>query len=290
MDRVTSDYLASMEAFHNFFEMLHDAMLVSLPRALLSKTGAFVWRGYRVDDYRELAQSQYYCLVRAWTGTDPNVLLFTESYLHKGRYHFPFERSFDLVSTGFLQLDKAEQKSRLVEFVSGAATDALDWQKSSERVQVVPPELLKGKRCGRNPKDSVTRYDRVAREPANVYKAQDTLFRMLGESIQSVLAQERVVLRPNSQWRNWDFRGYRMRLHPPEGSKPGGPIPYRWVIYYDIPSVIFLQHYDGQTVERIASLELKRTSFFDLEGDEQFEVIRSFAQEGLRTIGVGPLH
>jgi len=66
MNELTYKYLDGMQAINHFFEMLYTAIQDVMvkredkPKALISKSGAWVWRSYRIDDYGELARGQYY--------------------------------------------------------------------------------------------------------------------------------------------------------------------------------------------------------------------------------------
>ncbi len=52
----TDLYLQGMDSLNDFFEMLYSAMRTVMPEARISTTGAFVWRGYRIDEYEGLSQ------------------------------------------------------------------------------------------------------------------------------------------------------------------------------------------------------------------------------------------
>ena len=61
MYEVTSKYVVGMQAVNNYYEMLYQALSSSLPSAWLAQSGAYVWRGYRIIKYQDLAGGQYYC-------------------------------------------------------------------------------------------------------------------------------------------------------------------------------------------------------------------------------------
>lgn len=284
MSEITATYLEAMQAFNDFFEMLYYVMCEVLLEAKLSKTGAFVWRGYRIDEYRELAKRQYYCLVYP---NSPEILIFEESYkdVQKSgdeRYQYPFRLYLNLSKCSFFVLDKVEQKELLAGFIRFAAQAALTWQQSEGRRAVVPSEFLHGFETPRNPREPAVRINQVPSAYVKSLPLQTQLLEMLAAAIKEVIPElpqpfsQGVDLRPNAQWRNWHFRGYRMKILTVDGSRPAGPTPYLWRIYHEHPSTISVLGYDGEVTDEIERFDLKKGSFFDAEKSEQFEMIKSF--------------
>jgi hypothetical protein len=57
----TETYIRGMEAINNFYVMLYQAMKSAMPTAQVSKTGAYVWRGYQINAFEGLAPNLYFC-------------------------------------------------------------------------------------------------------------------------------------------------------------------------------------------------------------------------------------
>ena len=57
----TEIYVRGMQAINNFYAMLYQALKGAMPTAQISKNGAYVWRGYQIYDFEDLAPNIYYC-------------------------------------------------------------------------------------------------------------------------------------------------------------------------------------------------------------------------------------
>ena len=203
MTTKTEAYIRGMEAINNFYNMLYAAMLESMPGARIIANGAYVWRGYQIDHFEDLAQGQYFCEI--YPG-DPDIflrqngtinsfscreLVFQEDYndrhykpvdqreiLHcikTGDQYYPFRVSFDLYRSRFFLLNNAEQYGMLKNFVAYAAKQALIWNRSYSRKLVTNPKFLNGINIKGQ---TATRgsFEKVNIEFLDVWKMQDGLF------------------------------------------------------------------------------------------------------------------
>src|SRR5687767_6777812 len=117
----TETYMRGMNDINSFYSMLYTAMRTSMPDAQISQSGAYVWRGYRIDAFRNLAQGQYYCQIYP---DQPGILMLQEGYLdasHRGgekekklgikagHYYYPFTETIDLRRTRFFEFKQDEQ-------------------------------------------------------------------------------------------------------------------------------------------------------------------------------------
>lgn len=168
MGNKTELYLNGMRSFDNFFEMLYTAMSEAMPGALLSNNGAFIWRGYRIDSYKDLAFGQYYCHIYLPYGehfpqneliTKVQTLIFQEGYneyrkpsiprdnefgINSGDYYYPFSLKLHLYPARFFLMSTVEQYTFLFNFIDYASRQALTWQKSAARASVTSSERLTG--------------------------------------------------------------------------------------------------------------------------------------------------
>jgi hypothetical protein len=285
MARVPASYVSGMKAFSAFFEMLYDCLQELLPTAVLSKSGAYVWRGYRIDAYETLAKCHYYFLV--YCG-DPKHLILEEAYWDsRHRYCRPFMLRLNLQDSRLFLLDMAEQRAFLSEFIRRAAQQALIWQESSGRATVVTPDRLEGREIASNPRSEPPEPRQIGEDYLVSTPLQNRLFGMLKDAVSDAAADlpglsHGVDFKFNASWYNWDFRGQAMKAFASDGFLPEGPYPFRWNIYYDTPAVITLESYDGKRTERIDHLDLQNSGFFDLEEAEQREALKRFA---LRALG-----
>ena len=155
----TSIYTNSAKAFNNFFSMLHLAMLESMPGVDISGSGAWVWRGYRIDSYQKLAKGLFYCQIYT---EKPNILIFQEVYrypqyrpieprdkeyeIKDGDYYHPFRLTLDLYKSRFFTFTEREQYEVLRNFISYASSQSLVWQNSEARArpEITSSEFLYG--------------------------------------------------------------------------------------------------------------------------------------------------
>lgn len=272
MSEKTDSYLQGMEAVNNFYAMLYSAMLEGMEGVLLSKSGAYVWRGFRIDKYQELAYGRYYCLVypgdpdifQLKVGSGKNIscnaftcreLVFEESYndphhkpfddretkhcIKAGNYYYPFKVSLDLYRSRFFLLDVNEQLAMLKNFVSMAAQQAIIWQRSEARPRVTNLKYLNGKKQRRSPMKNRPPFRKIGVEFLDVWKLHNNLFSKLtsviGDMGSNIVEKPILYLRPNANINNYNFRGYRLKF---DGLFPGKKSDYRWEIHYETPEVL----------------------------------------------------
>ena len=136
MKNLTSaQYKEGIESFNNFIKMLEESLRNVLPGVELRCESAFAWRGYQIQKYPGLKDSQYYCQI--YIGT-PNVLTFFEYYEMS---HKPFRAEFNLMTHGFFTLSYEAQKEMLVGFIRKATNEAIKWNESQKRQEIVPDRL-----------------------------------------------------------------------------------------------------------------------------------------------------
>lgn len=295
MSERTELYLSGMRAVNNFFEMLYTAMLEAMPGALFSTTGCMWWRGYRIDAFKNLANAQYYCQI--YTDT-PNSLLFKESYKDIGRkptnakdieygviqgsYFYPFHLELNLYKVHFFHLDIVEQDQLIRNFINYASEQATIWQESEFRTKTTNPKRLSGTKISRNPRADVKSYNRVSSDYLDAIPMQKELldnFRNVLSEVSPELAGKKVEwLFPNSQWRNWDYRGWRLRFTE---DGPNNRTVYRWNIYWQKPEKLICLLDDGSQKEQLGYFDLKHHEYFDLPTHEQTEVLEDFMQQML---------
>ena len=137
MKRMTSvQYKDGIQSLQTFSNMLEEALREAMPGMELERESAYAWRGYQIENYPGLKDSQYYCQIYL---SSPNILAFFEYYEMS---HHPFQAEVDLAALGFFILSTYEdQKKSLVEFIKQASTEAIAWNASQRRQQVVPERL-----------------------------------------------------------------------------------------------------------------------------------------------------
>ena len=205
MTTQTEKYFLGMQSVNSFFAMLDDALRFALPGAQYSKSGAYVWRGYQINEYDDLAPNLYF--VQIYPG-DPlkfsdesgrisnagRELIFMESYEdnhHKpfdefeeplcvktGTYYYPFQVSLDLYRSRFFLLSKNEQFKYLKYFLKYAAQSALLWQKSEARKKVTSEGFLNGKNSYYD-LVHLKDYEQVDLNFMTVWNQQEYLFKLL---------------------------------------------------------------------------------------------------------------
>jgi hypothetical protein len=277
----TQDYLKGMRAINSFYSMVYTAMRETMVGAQISTSGAYVWRGFRIDDYKGLANGQYYFQIYP---EKPEILLMQESYIDadhqvspidkkhgvkSGSYYYPFTVTTDLLRTRFFQMSKEEQFEYLKLFVCHASEKALFWQNSDARTKDVKPPFLHG----RKPRKIAVRipgtFDQVGVEFLRAWKYQDHLFgKVLKPILESVPECE--WARPNANVQNFAFRGLRMK-------RKTLPDTLRWSIYFDDPHLLKFQVHGGQHhVYTVVGHQ-----FFDLPLAEQQQELKGFVASSI---------
>lgn len=285
--------------------MLYSAMLEAMDGVLISRNGAYVWRGYRIDKYQDLASGQYYCQIYSgdpdsFTRHDGSInafsckdLIFQEAYKdprHKptdkrenkhciktGDYYYPFQVSLDLYRSRFFLLSVSEQHTMLKNFVAMAAEQALIWQHSEARLKMTNQEFIIGKKQRRSPVKNRRMYGQIGIEFLDVWMIQDYLFAVLARSLhnnaQRITGNQIAYFRPNANIYNFDFRGYRLKF---DGLFEGSQSDYRWAIYFENPELLQCFFNDGNRLVRHQIYNLSERGWFDLTADLQEREILDF--------------
>lgn len=276
----TESYIRGMNDVNNFYGMLYAAMRASMPGAQISQSGAYVWRGYRIDAFQTLAHGQYYCQIYP---DRPGILMLQEGYLdakHRGeekekklgikagQYYYPFTETIDLRRTRFFEFNQEEQLGFLGSFIDGALQKALIWQQSNVRQKVTNSKFQHGK---------IPRLIRVRVPDAFGRVGEDFLAaweyqRLLWQTLINILNQvpNREWVRPNASIHNFGFRGLRLKLISSSQTS-------RWSIYFNEPDRIRFQIPKGKR----NSYSLIENKYFDLTANEQGTQLREFAQASL---------
>lgn len=291
MSNLTNTYLNGAKAFNNFFSMLHLSMLESMPSVDISGSGAWVWRGYRIDSYKELAQGLFYCQI--YTG-DPNTLIFEESYhypkykpidsrdkkykIKDGSYYRPFWMTFDLYKARFFLFSASEQYELLRNFVSYASVQSLIWQKSKVRARsdVTSKEFLQGnEKIIPNLLSRPSGYEQVSIDYLSLLPLQEKIFGKLQNAVVSAFSGEYKWLRPNAHWSNWDFRGYRLKI------SSGNSADYVWEIHFNEPEKLTCYSYNNNERKREGYLDIRSSDYFDQSDEQQNLLLKEFVKNTL---------
>lgn len=280
MTTKTETYVLGMQSINHFYSMLHAAMREVMPDAEFSQTGAFVWMGYQIDSYKELARGLYCCQI--YPG-NPRELLFQEGYfddkrkasefekkqgIMQGRYHYPFSDGVDLIRTRFFDFNKEEQFDFSKSFVSGAVERALIWQKSEARKKVTSAKFLEGNSPRPIPVLMEKTYEKVGMDFLQAWEFQNSLLGTL-QGVLSLFPGKEWV-RPNASIYNFGCRGMRLKFSASAETT-------RWSIFFadadrlkfEIPN------------KRKNSYNLIEHNYFDLPADEQKKELTNFAQASL---------
>jgi hypothetical protein len=282
----TETYIRGMDAINNFYNMLYAAMRAAMREAEIFASGAYVWRGYQILTYKELAYGQYGCQIYP---DNPRELLFQESYKdpkhkasefekkHKivqGRYYYPFSASLDLIHTRFFDFEKDEQFSLLKSFVTGASEQARIWQRSDARKKVTGKPFLEGNKPKSSPVDIASNYEQVGEEFLQAWDLQKALFDKLKVFLKEDILKNKITkgqwVRENASIYNFDFRGLRLRFETTSTS-------LRWSIYFDEPDRIKFYDPNGKR----NSYNLVHNGYFDLSPDEQTKQLTDFVYTNL---------
>lgn len=137
MKRITTaQYKDGINSLSIFTEMLREALIQAMPGVELRKESAHAWRGYQIEKYPGLKKSQYYCQIYL---DKPNIVAFHEYYEMQPH---PLQMDFDLLSHGFFAMEYEEQKQMLLEFIRTAHQEAIAWNGSEKRRQIVPERFI----------------------------------------------------------------------------------------------------------------------------------------------------
>jgi len=286
MSNLTEAYIQGAQSFNHFFNMVHHALLECLPGVELSGSGAWVWRGYRIDSYKNLAKGLFYCQI--YTG-DPNILMFKESYyqpdykpldqldetykIKDGRYYHPFWSTINLYRSRFFLLRTSEQYEIIRNFVDYATKQALIWQdsKARSRPEITSDDYLEGnKKIQLNPSSAPSDYDHVAQYYLKFLPMQKELFSKLVEKLNIYVNNEEKWLKPNGAWRNWDFRSYRLKI------VSGDHANFLWEIYYNKPQKLMAYSYDGSERTKLGFFDIVDSKYFDKAPEEQSQMLDNF--------------
>jgi len=281
MIKITPQYLPAMHALNSFYDMLYDALLTAMPEATFSTSGAFVWRGYRIDSFKTLAINQYYCLISA---ESPKSLVFKESFQYRGKYRDFIKGEVDLLAKGFFERNSVEQKEFLSNFIAKAADISLSWQDSEERLKEVPQEFQSGKKNFRHKFKGKYTINHVTEDLIYAFPAQDKIFQLLIPGIHKACEKtlsKKVELIPNAHWCNWDFRGYRMKFLDANGKKPTGPSDFVWRIYHKEPTQLICERFIGKDYPTIPAFDLS-LDFLSASEPEQSERLYQFVLKSLQ--------
>jgi hypothetical protein len=272
----TETYVRGMEAINNFYCMLYAAMLKSMPEAIISASGAYVWRGYRIDKYQDLTSGHYYCQIYP---QDTKKLLFQEGYLdptrqvsqfekdyqiQQGQYYYPFSESLDLVHSRFFDFDKNDQFMLLEKFIIYAAEKACHWQNSDARNKGEGEPNQKGRRPRFVPVRKQGTFGRVSIEFLQAWEDQTQVLK----NIKKILCKDfpnHEWIRPNASIHNFWFRGMRLKL-------PGETETSRWEIHFDDFGKVKFRIPKG----RRNIFDLVENGFFDLSTPEQTKQLQQF--------------
>lgn len=291
MSTQTDRYMNSAKAFNNFFSMLHHAMLESMPNIEISGSGAWGWRGYRVDSFKDLARGLFYCQIYAY---DPNILIFKESYnyppyhpidprdteygIKSGDYYHPFWITLNLFQLRFFYFTEVEQFELLRNFVSYAALQAGLWQKSELRArpEITSKEYLLGNnKISPNPLSHPNGFQQVPIDYLDLLPLQESLFGKLESVLESILGKNIKWFLPNAAWQNWGFRGYRLNI------SGGDSADYVWEIYYKEPEKLNCYLYGNGKRKLEGYLDICTTEYFDQNDEQKEKTLRKFVSSTL---------
>lgn len=294
MTNLNDTYLNGAKAFNNFYSMLHLAMLESMPDVEISGSGAWVWRGYRIDSYKDLAKGLFYCQIYT---SDPNILMFKESYqfskykpidprdkkykIKDGRYYHPFWMTLDLYKSRFFLFTASEQYAILRNFVSYASSQSLIWQKSEVRARpdITSKEFLHGnEKVSPNYISRPSGYDQVSIDYLSVLPLQEKLFGKFKGIVSSAFDNKFKWFRPNAHWSNWDFRGYRLKI------SSGDSADYVWEIHYNEPEKLTCYSYENNERKREGYFDIRSTKYFDQTDEQQSLLLKEFVKNTLGKI------
>jgi len=286
MSNLTNVYLKGAESFNHFFSMVHHALIECMPGVKISGSGAWVWRGYRIDEFKNLANGLFYCQI--YTG-NPNILMFKESYKNEkykaldpldikykikdGSYYHPFWSTLNLYQSRFFLLKTTEQYEILRNFVIYAANQAMIWQDSEarSRPEITNDDFLKGnKKIQSNPLPVPSSYDQVSLDYLNFLPLQEKFFSRLVEKLEVYIDNDEKYLRPNALWRNWGFRSYRLKIFPGDNAN------FLWEIHYNHPEKLKVYSYDGSNRTEIGYFDILETRYFDKDPNEQNHLLDNF--------------
>lgn len=291
----TNQYLLGMQAINNFYAMLYQAMKVAMPKAVLCTNGAYVWRGFQIKKFEDLAENQYYCQIYPSENNLTSVLIFKESYidpsiksidgyeeklgLYPHPYCYPFRVSLDLYRTRFFLMDVDDQYLMLENFVRYAVQQALIWQRSDIRTKITSEEFLNGA-----PRRSFGKYKpagemkHVGIEFMEAWRIQHKMFESLQQALTIFMAkkpeEEKDWIRKNASPYHFNFRGCFMKsekLLPDE-------FDIRWIVNFIEPE--FLKCITSKK-EFIDQYNLVKHNYFDLPEDQQRKELTGFIKKCL---------
>ena len=311
MGNKTELYLNGMRSFNDFFECLYAAMSEAMPGAALSDNGAYVWRGYRIDSYKDLAYGQYYCQIYLPDGehlsqkgliTKVQTLIFQEGYneyhkplyprdkeygINSGDYYYPFSLKLQLYPARFFLMSAEEQYTFLLNFIDYASRQALAWQRSAARTSVTSTDRLSGKMPLHSRHRSSHPFEHVTADFLDAFYLQHQLLKPGGDLVQAInktgpdiVGRKVLWLRPNAHPKNWDFRGWRLKF---DGLNPDPHADYRWEILYNSPEKLICFHYDGNKKTKLGHFDFQKNNYFDLSTDERKNLMESFIGRSLNS-------
>jgi hypothetical protein len=283
MRKINSEYPAAMQAYDDFFEMLFSAIKTVAPEIKISRSGAYVWRSYRIDKYMDLATGPYNFNIYH---DSPETLEFLENFFFKGKPYSQTIESVNLEEEGFFDLDKADQMNLLENFVRVSLEKGKVWQNSDERRDWVPEDVFNGTKPRLKPKTAGKSVGKISVKYLLAMPMQDYLLDLLCDAIYRIGPEfypGKPHLEPNASWFNWDFRGYRMWNGDADGAKPDGPCEYLWRIYMDKDEwdkVYFLRNDDPDA--DLPSLEMN-ADFLNASKPEQIKAIDEFVRKAFNS-------
>jgi hypothetical protein len=155
------------------------------------------------------------------------------------------------------------------------------WQHSEARgrPEITDEEFLHGNRkIQPNYLAHQSDYEQVSIDYLSVLPLQDEIFTRLTTIVSEILRGNIKWLRPNANWRNWDFRGYRLNI------SSGDSADYTWEIHYSQPEKLNCYNYENGTRKLEENFNIRANGYFDKDSSRQDVLLRNFVNNTLRRI------
>ena len=105
---------------------------------------------------------------------------------------------------------------------------------------------------------------------------------VIRDSAPSIMGRDIAWCFVNSNWRNWNFHGWRLKF---DGLNPHRGADDVWEIYFNEPGKLVCSSYTNSKRKRLGYFDIQHWNFFDLSEGEATATLQDFVRRMLTMTG-----